>query len=474
MLEKFYKECFLLSVIFLGLLLTLFFCDSVVQDELEHLRASYFVSLGHVPYRDFFEHHHMLIWYMFAPIMKLIAHSNMLALYLAKTVAFIFSLASFATVFLLAKRFLGGTKVALWSLLFYFFYFPTWYMFSIFKPDTFSRFFFLLGLYRFFCYIEKTKRKDLVWCALFFTIAFLFLQTSIFYILPLGIVLLYLAIKDKKVITDSLFALLMPAACLFGVFAALYYNGVWQQYFELNWLLNSYLFGVMYDKNVLCLFLLEILYGLACGFYLLYCKKADIYSVTILLLLVCETIFHIIIPPVYPHYLIMMFLYSAFLIAVLQNKINHPKVEKALYILLLVNVVFNFVYIAITNNKETKALLREYDKNPEAAVVVTDGQLPSIWAQRLGYYWMAPTLAYVDSVIFSHAPEYNINETVKQHKPLYIVYLHALQTKLNWKRARKKYVLKHGMEKRFDLDTKLLEEYEEILPCLYKRKSANQ
>ena len=39
-----------------------------VVDEFEHLHASWLVWHNKVPYRDFFEHHHPLLWYLSAPI----------------------------------------------------------------------------------------------------------------------------------------------------------------------------------------------------------------------------------------------------------------------------------------------------------------------------------------------------------------------------------------------------------------------
>ena len=40
----------------------------ICVDEREHIQASYFIYNGKVPYLDFFEHHHALMWYLFAPV----------------------------------------------------------------------------------------------------------------------------------------------------------------------------------------------------------------------------------------------------------------------------------------------------------------------------------------------------------------------------------------------------------------------
>ena len=40
------------------------------MDTLEHIRASLAVASGLLPYTDFFEHHHPLLWYVSAPLAK--------------------------------------------------------------------------------------------------------------------------------------------------------------------------------------------------------------------------------------------------------------------------------------------------------------------------------------------------------------------------------------------------------------------
>jgi hypothetical protein len=44
-------------------------------DEIEHLHSAWHVSIGHVPYVDFFEHHHALLWYCLAPVLALLNQS---------------------------------------------------------------------------------------------------------------------------------------------------------------------------------------------------------------------------------------------------------------------------------------------------------------------------------------------------------------------------------------------------------------
>src|SRR5574344_88727 len=138
--HKLYAILLLINIV--GLILAFFFSSTIIIDELEHLRASYFVSLGNLPYRDFFEHHHPFIWFLYAPLMLIIPHNIYIALYCAKFVAGLFSIGSIYIVYMLVKKFLSGNKVAILGLLILGTYYVSWYTFSIIKPDTFMRFFY--------------------------------------------------------------------------------------------------------------------------------------------------------------------------------------------------------------------------------------------------------------------------------------------------------------------------------------------
>ncbi|MBR3661987.1 MAG: glycosyltransferase family 39 protein [Alphaproteobacteria bacterium] len=469
-ITEYKKEIALICFIFVGLIATLCFCDSVLFDELEHLRSSYFVSMGEAPYRDFFEHHHPLIWYLFAPIIKILPYNNIIALYCAKSLSFSVSCATTYIIFLLVKRFFGGTKIALWTLLLYFFYFPTWYMFSIFKPDTFSRFFFIFGLYLFFCYSENFRRKYLIWCAICFTISFLFLQTAIFYILPLALPLFYICCKNKRVIIDCAISSIIPLLCI-SIFAVSYFLcGIWQAYFESNWIFNSYLFGILHTENSLPMFSLEIFAAVISLFYLLCKNKLNFHISTVAVLFGFELWFRVILPPPYPHYLVILFLYAAIIISYAINLLNKKVLWACLYVILFVNTLINYAYIYVTNNSESLQYLREYNKNPTAPTVVFDNRLMSIFAPKTSYYWFYPNFCYVDNAIFQRYPNYDINQEIINQKPLYIAYQYGIHPKFNWTRVKEKYSVHEEYLAQHNLRTELLNDYTEILPNLYQRK----
>ena len=43
-------------------------------DDVEHLHSAWLVFQGQVPYKDFFQHHNPLMWYLFAPLIGVFAY----------------------------------------------------------------------------------------------------------------------------------------------------------------------------------------------------------------------------------------------------------------------------------------------------------------------------------------------------------------------------------------------------------------
>ena len=158
---------------------------TLIYDEFEHLRAAYLVSLGYVPYRDFFEHHHALLWYILAPLMSFIPHVSSTALIIGRSISYIISIGTGYYIYLIIKRISGNKTTALICICLCFSGALTWSaMFNV-KPDIYMRFCFYSGLYYLLCYFYEQKFRFLQISFLIFTFGFLFLQN----IAMLGIIL---------------------------------------------------------------------------------------------------------------------------------------------------------------------------------------------------------------------------------------------------------------------------------------------
>ena len=69
--EDFKKELVffaVLSFISIEVFRYFYLSGGIVFDTVEHIYASWLVSEGKQPYKDFFEHHNPLLWYLFSPV----------------------------------------------------------------------------------------------------------------------------------------------------------------------------------------------------------------------------------------------------------------------------------------------------------------------------------------------------------------------------------------------------------------------
>ncbi|MCU0972010.1 MAG: hypothetical protein MUF57_09560, partial [Gammaproteobacteria bacterium] len=64
-----------LASVFLALTLALSIFRFLDADEMEHVHSTWHVLNGAVPYVDFFQHHHPLLWYLLAPVLALTGES---------------------------------------------------------------------------------------------------------------------------------------------------------------------------------------------------------------------------------------------------------------------------------------------------------------------------------------------------------------------------------------------------------------
>ena len=50
---------------------TIFYTETGNGDNVEHLHSTWLISQGKFPYKDFFQHHNPLLWYLFSPFIGL-------------------------------------------------------------------------------------------------------------------------------------------------------------------------------------------------------------------------------------------------------------------------------------------------------------------------------------------------------------------------------------------------------------------
>ena len=170
------------------------------MDTAEHIHSSWLVSIGKVPYRDFFQHHNPLLWYLFAPVTQLFYRDTAIV-YAARVAAILGWGAVLYKIYALVCAGVGGRAAgsagdesgpravadagfsgcrgdaadvgleadaaakrmtAQWALLFLLALSPLWKDVQTLCPDIFMLWGMLAGTERFFAYLDGQRRRDMV------------------------------------------------------------------------------------------------------------------------------------------------------------------------------------------------------------------------------------------------------------------------------------------------------------------------
>jgi len=229
-------ELVILSLLVISALIYFSFTNFLNGDEREHVTATFYIYSGQVPYRDFFEHHHPLLWYTFLPFLHFFNNSENIWYVARFYTLLLFAINSFiifkTSLLILSNRFYGWSAV-LFSLM------PHCVFLSQteFRPDALMMTTFLAGTYYLFAYIKEAKNQ-LNLSFLFYFLSIMALQKICFQLIPVFLLILYLLYNHTICLKDFLKALILPLTLITLYILYLWQNHSLKDYFELNWLLN--------------------------------------------------------------------------------------------------------------------------------------------------------------------------------------------------------------------------------------------
>ena len=460
--DKIIRNIVILQII--GLILGLIFTVFTINDGFEHLRMSWLVSQGYVPYRDFFEHHHPLLWYVYLPFTILIPHNIMIAFYFSRVFSLFFSGVMLWVICKIISRYMGGKENIPYFLVLILAFYPIWWSFTVLKPEILARPLYFTGLYLFFRYAETSKTKYLVYCGLAFTVAFLFIQNIVFSIIPLIIPLMYLwDKKNPNTGKDIVLSAIAPLA-IAGVFAALiYFSGAWKNYYELCWLFNAQLFDLLHytDSSVFWYWILPMILGIWAWIYQVKHKQSSFYINTVGLLLCCEMIQRLSTKAVFNHYMILIFLFISMLCAPVFAKIKKRFVLQLCYIGLVAALAESLILLRLSNNLEAMEKYRLVNSSPDNTLSNINFSTINVWEPKKSYYVMFLGLTLIDDFLFSRDTGYNINKYLEENKIKYIDWSYRPYTPLYFE----------GDEyfSRFNIKPAILKKYIRIYDDLWQR-----
>lgn len=429
--NKFFKT--IVPVVALGLLAfyigfavwTIFFTETANGDNVEHIHSTWLIAYGNVPYRDFFQHHNPLVWYIFAPFVRFfgayLGTHQLVLLNIAHAVGICAGVITFGVAYRMSAKFFASRLSSLLSLLVVcppFFYV---YCFN-YNPDTFMALGLAFGVYFLFKYFENSQLSSLIGSFFFFFLAFMFTQKVLIVLGQLGLMSLYVFYKKKTPISDILYALVLPLGGVLLFLSYLYNQGA----LNLYWLSN-YPFNVkmqsFYGNHKIEVFdyqMLIVSVVLAAISILFNFKSGSLSYKILSFLFITELLQRCFYFAISPYYMLPLMIFMVPLNSVLIDKIRQ-KCFILIYVLLGVSAFY--AYISPSKYSSTRGTDRSFARYIVANITPCDTILnsflgnQSIACKNVDYYWAM--LGHIDLVgeSLNIAPKPDVNQLVLKYKP---------------------------------------------------------
>lgn len=427
--DKSFQRLFKLFSFFCLIIIAYGFVFSGFQiiDEFEHLHASWLIFEGKAPYRDFFEHHNPLLWFLSAPIVGLF-YDNVSIFYVMR---FVSSLVSITTLFYLYKiASFWSNKTYSWLVIaLYLGNIITIYNFYQFRPDNFMNMCFIIGIYYLFCYLKNLQIKNLIFSFLAFCFSALFLQKIVLLLIVLAFILLFLLYKKNILKSDFIIAS-FPAIFIAVIFVFYLFNqGIWEKYIELNLKFNL---DVIYYYGRASFWLQSTffsIYSLAFITSILFFKRENLYFKIISILYIAEFIMRNFYFAPHPNYYTLTTMLSALILPVWLKYygFKYKPISAIICILMFLHLgqLFNTIerssqrYNSYNHYNMTKYIHENTNKND----ILINGydKAFNIYRNDASYYWFnIEMLLHIFKYRYKTGFDYNINDLVIIHKPKFL------------------------------------------------------
>jgi hypothetical protein len=226
-----------LSCVFVALTLALSVFRFFDGDEVEHIHSTWYVLNGALPYVDFFEHHHSLLWYCQAPLLALTGQSASAAIAF-RLVFFALTLATVRATYLLALECGGSRAVARLAVTLLFSMTTFVYVAIEIRPDVPQVFFGVLSALYLVRLFRTRAHRHAVYAGIAAAFSFLFLQKAIFLLAAFPLLFLFHVIRRQLPWRAGLyFAVAFALTCMPCV-GYLVATGSLDDYLITNWFLN--------------------------------------------------------------------------------------------------------------------------------------------------------------------------------------------------------------------------------------------
>jgi hypothetical protein len=228
----------LLAAVFLAITLALSVWRFLDSDEIEHVHSAWHVLNGAVPYVDFFEHHHPLLWYLLAPALAVLPETASTVIALRVMLFFLVPATAWAT-YRLARECGAGPDPA-WLSVFLLLSMTTFgYVAIEIRPDVPQALVGVISAISFVRMLRTGRPRDAMLCGLSAAVAFLFLQKAVLLLALFPAAFAVYALRRRVRWRLGVCAAAAFAAACAPFAAALAAAGAFNDYAITNWLLNA-------------------------------------------------------------------------------------------------------------------------------------------------------------------------------------------------------------------------------------------
>lgn len=427
----------LLEYILLGILLVSFIAFGLVKnlnmDEREHLQATWLIYAGDVPYRDFFEHHHPGMWYLFSLLLSVCDNSAYIW-YVLRVLMIACTLVSAWFLRRIVLLIGGGSIAATFCLVWWFCTDIVWHGGVEYRPDNPMIMFFIIGLFYFLRYLKEPKLLWLYVASVMMFFSFWMLQKIFILLVPIVGFVIYLCWRQKINLNHLCFCAAQIVVLCLGILFLLVESGTWHSYFILNWLLNRDLNAKIFYGIPLAIYYLQNIFVLALSWWLWKRNNNSLLRFLVVMFGISMVSVLFIFPlwlqmPLGRHYFLLVYPYAAILFGMWFEKFVITWKYRRFWLLLLsgISALVGVAMFGLTIREEfnLQAQIRLDDIilgiTEKDDLVVCNIELTTVGGLRRcasGYYFfslgnLAPVYHY-----FYGGPELpRLNELIRARKP---------------------------------------------------------
>lgn len=398
-----------------------------IVDEFEHLHASWLVSIGKFPYKDFFEHHNPLLWYVSAPIVRLF-YDHAIIFYVMRLIS---AGASVITCFYIYRipLFWGDKKCSWFAVVLYLGNLVSLYCFYQYRPDTYMNLCFVAGVYYLFQALKTDKLKFLTMSFLCLTFSFLFLQKIAFLLIIIALIILYLLCRNKLQWKKTFLATLPSFFVLILSTLFLMQKGILLDYYALNYPFNKALVSYFVRGSFWYSNIFYTIYIISFLSVLYLYRKENLYFKIIAVLFVAEFLMRCLYFAPHTHYYSLLTILSSIVLSLSAEKMLN-KCRPIIFLLIIglflnLGWLFNQIDRSIENHNSYKHYLMadwvHKNSQPDDSLMNGYDVIFNIYRPDTSYYWFGLDLLLpIMEKEYNLAHKTDVNELIISQHPKFV------------------------------------------------------